>query len=116
MLYSLNGQFPKKLSTRIRLSDNSTLTSEAVIEWALKNGYVEVAERPEETANTAYEWENGQWTAKTKPLQPYPSWIRDVETNLWVPPVPRPEGGGPNLSFNYHWDESTISWVRIENP
>jgi hypothetical protein len=115
MLYSLNGQFPQRLPTRIRLSDNSTLTSEAVVTWALQNSYVEVEERPEETEDTAYEWENGEWTAKLKPLQPFPSWIRDTETNLWIPPVSRPEGGGPNLSFNYHWDESTTSWVRKDN-
>jgi hypothetical protein len=40
------------------------------------------------------------------PPQPYPSWILDTNTYLWIAPVPYPKGGG-----YYVWDETTQSWV-----
>lgn len=39
--------------------------------------------------------------------QPFPSWILDEESCLWIPPVPRPEDGV------YAWDEATQSWIEI---
>ena len=42
------------------------------------------------------------------PPQPYPSWLLDTETCLWVPPVPYPDDGKP-----YYWDEATLSWVEV---
>lgn len=41
------------------------------------------------------------------PPQPYPSWILDTNTCIWVAPVPYPEDGK-----TYFWDESTLSWVE----
>lgn len=41
------------------------------------------------------------------PPQPFPSWLLDAETCLWVPPVPRPNGDGIWL-----WDEDTKTWVQ----
>lgn len=42
--------------------------------------------------------------------QPYPSWIKNQETNNWDPPVPKPivEEGTPNF---YIWDEETVCWI-----
>lgn len=39
--------------------------------------------------------------------EPYPSWVLDLETCLWMPPVARPDDGKP-----YFWDEETLSWVE----
>ena len=38
--------------------------------------------------------------------KPYPSWVLDEATCLWVAPVARPSEGGP-----WSWDEDTESWV-----
>jgi len=40
--------------------------------------------------------------------QPYPSWVLDEATCLWVVPVARPSAGGPWI-----WNEATVSWVEI---
>lgn len=42
--------------------------------------------------------------------KPYPSWILDTKTGYWNAPVPYPTDGR-----NYHWDETTQSWVLDEN-
>ena len=42
------------------------------------------------------------------PPQPYPSWLLDTETCLWIPPVPYPDDGKL-----YYWDEATLSWVEV---
>jgi hypothetical protein len=42
------------------------------------------------------------------PPQPYPSWVLDPQTYLWIAPVPYPRGGG-----TYVWDEETQSWVLV---
>ena len=39
--------------------------------------------------------------------KPYPSWVLDEATCLWVAPVARPSEGGP-----WSWDEVTLSWVE----
>ena len=44
------------------------------------------------------------------PPQPYPSWVLDDYTCLWVSPLPYPEDGG-----DYIWDESAIDWTAVEN-
>jgi hypothetical protein len=38
--------------------------------------------------------------------QPFPSWVKNEETNEWVAPTPMPTDGK-----SYTWDESTKSWV-----
>ena len=45
------------------------------------------------------------------PPQPYPSWLLDTETCLWIPPVPYPDDGKL-----YYWDEATLSWVEVPAP
>jgi hypothetical protein len=46
------------------------------------------------------------------PPQPYPSWSLDETTCLWTPPVPYPNDPNP---FNlYDWDESNLSWVKVQ--
>lgn len=37
--------------------------------------------------------------------QPYPSWVGDISTMSWQPPVPYPTD-----DKNYYWDEPTVSW------
>lgn len=44
------------------------------------------------------------------PPQPYPSWLLNVQTAKWEPPVPYPDDGK-----EYYWDETTLSWV-LYNP
>lgn len=40
------------------------------------------------------------------PPQPFPSWLLDEETCLWLAPAPYPEDGNA-----YAWDEEALSWV-----
>ncbi len=40
------------------------------------------------------------------PPQPYPSWVLDEETCLWVAPIPMPEGV-------HTWDEQAGDWVEV---
>ena len=42
------------------------------------------------------------------PPQPYPSWLLNETTCQWESPVPYPTDGK-----NYHWDETTLSWVEV---
>ena len=44
--------------------------------------------------------------------QPYPSWIKNEETNEWEAPVPYPtvEEGSDEI---YTWDENTTSWLLL---
>lgn len=41
------------------------------------------------------------------PPKPYPSWLLDEDTCLWVPPVPFP--GGDNIV----WDEGRQAWAPM---
>lgn len=43
--------------------------------------------------------------------QPYPSWIKNVDTYLWEAPTPCPVVEGEFFT----WDEPTLSWVEITN-
>ena len=45
------------------------------------------------------------------PPKPYPSWLLDEDTCLWVAPVPYPAEGGP-----YVWDEENQAWVEVPKP
>lgn len=42
------------------------------------------------------------------PPQPYPSWVLDTNTYLWVPPIPYPKDGK-----DYVWDEKTKNWIPV---
>ena len=43
------------------------------------------------------------------PPQPYDSWALNEDTCLWESPTPYPTDGA-----YYTWDESTTSWVTVE--
>ena len=42
------------------------------------------------------------------PQQPYPSWVLNEDTCLWVAPVERPNDGK-----KYTWNEETTSWDEV---
>jgi hypothetical protein len=42
------------------------------------------------------------------PPKDFPSWIIDVETYTWIPPVPKPDSG------MWIWDEPTVSWKEYD--
>jgi len=43
------------------------------------------------------------------PQKPFASWMLNEDTCLWDAPVPYPDDGGM-----YQWDESTTSWIAVE--
>ncbi len=45
-------------------------------------------------------------------IQPYPSWIKNQETNEWDAPVPYPEVDDGSFD-TYEWNEESISWVLL---
>lgn len=51
---------------------------------------------------------DGQRDAFIAP-KPFDSWVLDEETCRWNPPVPYPTGNDV-----YAWDESTLSWTKID--
>jgi hypothetical protein len=54
------------------------------------------------------------------PPQPYPSWILDEETCLWMAPVPLPGDKkllpilGGNHKEEYEWNEEIKNWTIVE--
>ena len=44
---------------------------------------------------------------------PYPSWVMDSFSYLWVAPVPMPVPNNPPF---YDWDEATLSWIKVPAP
>jgi len=44
------------------------------------------------------------------PPTPYPSWVLDEATCLWVAPVDYPADGG-----QYVWDETYTDWVEVQD-
>ena len=44
------------------------------------------------------------------PPTPYPSWVLDEATCLWVAPIDYPADGG-----RYVWDEETTDWREVED-
>jgi len=44
--------------------------------------------------------------AQAKANQPYPSWVFDESSLMYLPPIPYPQDGNP-----YRWDEETLSWI-----
>ena len=56
----------------------------------------------------------GTWDGtKIWPPQPYPSWVKDEETNEWVAPVKMPT---TTETLVYVWDEPTTSWKEKVIP
>jgi hypothetical protein len=45
--------------------------------------------------------------AEHQARKPYPSWVGDIDTMSWQPPLPYPQD-----DKRYYWDESTVSWVE----
>ena len=92
----------------IAIIENGTVVNTIVCES------VELAESITGLTAVEYTDENPAgigWTYKftsnvfTSPA-PYPSWILNVETNIWDAPTPRPEDG------SYVWNEESISWIE----
>ena len=50
---------------------------------------------------------NADKEAEHQARKPYPSWVGDINTMLWQPPVPYPQD-----DKQYYWDEPTVSWVE----
>jgi len=44
------------------------------------------------------------------PPTPYPSWVLDEATCLWVAPIDYPADGG-----QYVWDEAGTDWVEVQD-
>jgi hypothetical protein len=54
--------------------------------------------------------------AELETRRPYPSWIMQLDTMSWAPPVPRPADAIMNGgTVAYQWDEETVNWVPMEN-
>ena len=53
---------------------------------------------------------NADKQAEHQARKPYPSWIGDINTMSWQPPVPYPQD-----DKQYYWDESIINWVEVTN-
>lgn len=48
---------------------------------------------------------NADKEAEHEARKPYPSWVGDINTMSWQPPIPYPQDGK-----HYYWDEPTVSW------
>jgi hypothetical protein len=51
---------------------------------------------------------NADKQAEHQARKPYPSWVGDIDTMSWQPPVTYPQDGK-----YYRWDESTINWAEV---
>ena len=51
---------------------------------------------------------NADKQAEHQARRPYPSWVGDMDTMSWQPPVPYPQN-----DKSYYWDEPTVSWVEV---
>lgn len=47
------------------------------------------------------------------PPKPYASWVLDEQTCSWNAPVPMPADA--SIDKRYKWDETTTSWVEVQN-
>jgi hypothetical protein len=45
--------------------------------------------------------------AEHQARKPYPSWVGDIATMSWQPPLPYPQDGK-----QYYWDEPSVSWIE----
>ena len=68
-------------------------------------------------AGVGYMWlPDGPQGEGFAPPQPYPSWVMDSFSYLWVAPVPVPEKPWPEGVIGYQWHEPTQSWVPVYPP
>ena len=44
-------------------------------------------------------------------IQPYPSWVKNYETNSWEPPIPYPYN---EEYIPYEWNEDILNWEEIQ--
>ncbi len=44
--------------------------------------------------------------------KPYPSWVKDQDTNEWVAPFAAPAFDPEDPKY-YEWDEAITSWVEV---
>ena len=44
--------------------------------------------------------------------KPHESWILNMESLVWEPPIPYPDDYN---DYNYFWDEDTDSWLKFEH-
>ena len=51
---------------------------------------------------------NADKQAEHQARKPYPSWVGDIDTMSWQPPVPYPQD-----DKSYYWDEPTVSWKEF---
>jgi hypothetical protein len=51
---------------------------------------------------------NADKQAEHQARKPYPSWVGDINTMSWQPPVPYPQD-----DKQYYWDEPTVSWKEF---
>lgn len=65
-------------------------------------GINEVIDADKHKAYLGYIKINDVWC----PPSPFPSWILDLNSRKWNPPIPQPEDGQL-----YDWDENSLSWV-----
>ena len=50
------------------------------------------------------------------PPRPYASWVLDEQSCLWNAPVAMPEDAGTGEPpKRYQWDETTTSWMVVED-
>lgn len=47
------------------------------------------------------------------PPQPYPSWVKNMDTYQWEPPIPYPSEGGSYQWSETSWDNDQIGWVTL---
>lgn len=51
---------------------------------------------------------NADKQAEHQARKPYPSWVGDIDTMSWQPPMSYPQDGK-----QYYWDESSVSWKEF---
>ena len=75
--------------------------------WAEENlGGTWVASDTKVPAHSTYDADRDAFIPPT----PYPSWVLDEATCLWVAPIDYPADGG-----QYVWDEETTDWVEVQD-
>ena len=77
--------------------------------WTLDEETLLISPPPRPTVRGEYPYqldqETGQWIMSSIP--PFPSWIPSEDGLRYVAPTPKPEG-------RYRWDESTLSWIKLD--
>jgi hypothetical protein len=82
--------------------------------WVLQsNGsWVPPVARPDDGGKYMWDEDAQEWTARTPPDSPFPSWTWNAALWQWEPPAAVPEDWDDNNP--YEWNEDTLSWVEVE--